>query len=93
MPGPSGVWLAYYSDMSGVVPFCSEVEALRHAVQHGMQVKFARFGDDEWRTSPDPKPEQSPTYPGLTWNHPAGARETRPTVPGLPEPEFQPRLR
>lgn len=77
-PNVGGVWLAYYSDMSGVVPFSTEVAALRHAVQHHMQVKYARFGDDDWRNRDDDDAiVTSPSAIGEAWNHPAGARETR----------------
>lgn len=45
-----GVWLAYYSDSSAVVPFASELEALRHAISYSMSVRFVRFGDADWHT-------------------------------------------
>ncbi len=41
-----GVWAAYYSDMSGVRIFATEIEALRHAVENTMSVKFWEFGTD-----------------------------------------------
>lgn len=47
-----GVWLAYYSDGSGCVPFATEIEALRHALPYSMAVKFVRYGDEDWRTRP-----------------------------------------
>lgn len=39
-----GVWVAYYSDQSAFVLFETEIEALRHAVEMSMQVKFMTFG-------------------------------------------------
>ena len=42
----SGVWIAYYSDRSGVVPFGSEIEALRYAVDKSMTVRRVPFGED-----------------------------------------------
>lgn len=33
------IWLAYYRDGSEVAVFGSELEALRHAVENGMQVR------------------------------------------------------
>ena len=48
-PEPAGVWMAYYSDGSGWVPFATEIEALRHALGMHMDVKFAAYGDDAWR--------------------------------------------
>lgn len=42
----NGVWLAYYSDWSGISMFASEVEALRHAVDNSMSVGFCRFGHE-----------------------------------------------
>lgn len=44
-PAP-GVWLAYYSDWSGFRVFADEVDALRHAVAHSMQVAYLRYGQD-----------------------------------------------
>jgi hypothetical protein len=41
-----GVWIAYYSDLSSVVPFRNEVDALRHAVEHSMLLRFLEFGTD-----------------------------------------------
>lgn len=35
---PGYLWYAYYPDFSGVAAFPNEVEALRHAVAHGMEV-------------------------------------------------------
>lgn len=40
------VWIAHYTDMSGVVPFTSEVAALRHAVDHHMEVTPVIIGQD-----------------------------------------------
>lgn len=37
--GKSVIWMAYYSDRSAIVLFETEMEALRHAVEHSMQVK------------------------------------------------------
>lgn len=42
----TGAWLAYYADQSGMAIFASEVEALRYAVEHSMQVTFWQFGTD-----------------------------------------------
>jgi hypothetical protein len=41
-----GVWLAYHGDWSGWVVFAAEIEALRHAVDHSMRVKFLKYGED-----------------------------------------------
>lgn len=43
---PGGVWVAYYSDWSGAAIFASEIEALRHAVNMSMSVKFVEWGSD-----------------------------------------------
>lgn len=42
----SGVWLVYYADWSGWRVFETEIEALRYAVEHGMQARFLEFGQD-----------------------------------------------
>jgi hypothetical protein len=56
-----GVWVAYYHDGSGFVVFSTEIEALRYALANSMTVRYARFGDPDWRTRPDdPTPEVSP---------------------------------
>lgn len=42
---PKGyIWVAYYDDMSAVVPFGDETHALRHAVRHTMEVIRVPFG-------------------------------------------------
>ena len=41
-----GVWVAYYSDRSGIAAFDSEIEALRYAVKHTCLVEFREFGED-----------------------------------------------
>ena len=43
--GLNGVWLAYYHDFSGLAVFLTEIEALRHAVENSMHVKFITWGD------------------------------------------------
>jgi hypothetical protein len=43
-----GVWVTYYHDGSGFVVFAAELDALRHALDASMAVKFARFGDVDW---------------------------------------------
>lgn len=40
-----GAWVAYYADWSGAAIFDSEVEALRHAVEHHMEVRFVQWGE------------------------------------------------
>lgn len=46
---PGGVWMAYWSDNSGApVPFATELDALRYAIDRMMHVRFAPFGDDDW---------------------------------------------
>ena len=40
----TGVWLAYYSDWSSWAVFAEEIDALRHAVENAMSVKFLEFG-------------------------------------------------
>ena len=42
----TGVWVAFYYDMSGLVLFDNELTCLRHAVEHNMQAKFVEFGVD-----------------------------------------------
>ena len=44
--GQPDLWLAYYEDFSGLVIFASEIEALRHAVDHTMKVAKIRAGED-----------------------------------------------
>lgn len=39
-----GCWLAHHSDWSGFAVFGSELDALRHAVEHSMTVVFAEWG-------------------------------------------------
>ena len=48
-----GAWVAYYSDMSDVVVFATELEALRYAVAHSMEVVWVRSGQalDEARAA------------------------------------------
>lgn len=41
----SDVWLAYYSDFSGLAVFKDELEARRHAMDHDMYVKAIGFGE------------------------------------------------
>ena len=68
-PGPhptpldraDGAWIAYHPDGSGWVIFATELEALRYALPYSMQVKFARFGDPDWKTRDDPTPPPPPT--------------------------------
>lgn len=43
---PDGVWVARYSDMSGVVPFATELDAYRHANGTTMDVVLAPWGTD-----------------------------------------------
>lgn len=40
-----GLWLAYYSDGSSLVVFDREIDALRHAVEHSMQVRRVALGE------------------------------------------------
>lgn len=40
----SGIWIAYYDDWSGFCVFEEEIDALRHAVEHSMNVGFAKWG-------------------------------------------------
>lgn len=42
---PIIVWFAYYSDWSGMAVFDNEVDALRHAVEHHMEVAGLHSGD------------------------------------------------
>ncbi len=41
-----GAWIAYYPDWSGMALFCDELAALRYGVEHQMQVKFVRHGEE-----------------------------------------------
>ena len=43
---PDGVWVARYSDMSGVVPFATELDAYRHANGTTMEVVLVPWGSD-----------------------------------------------
>jgi hypothetical protein len=43
---PPEAWMAYLSDMSSLVIFPTEIEALRHAVEQGMQVKRLGWGEN-----------------------------------------------
>lgn len=43
--GNAGVWVAYYLDKSACVPFATELDALRFAVDRSMSVRFVRFGE------------------------------------------------
>lgn len=43
------VYLAYYDDWSGFALFATEVEALRHAVEHSMKVKTITLPCEEVR--------------------------------------------
>jgi|GEM_PF-6313748 len=46
-PGaPTGCWVAYYFDRSGIYPFPDELSCLRYAAGHGMEAKFVRWGDE-----------------------------------------------
>lgn len=40
----NGCWIAYYGDYSDAVIFDDEIDALRHAVEHAMSVKFLLWG-------------------------------------------------
>lgn len=42
----SGVWVALYQDASHVAVFATEIEALRHAIDKQMTVKFVPYGED-----------------------------------------------
>lgn len=42
--GPEGVWVGHYSDGSAVVPFATEVECLRWAVENCASVAFVPYG-------------------------------------------------
>ena len=46
--GQTILWCAYYTDRSGVVIFAQEIGALRHAVEHHMEVKRIETGVDVW---------------------------------------------
>ena len=41
-----GVWVARYSDISGVVPFATELDAFRHANHTSMEVVHVPWGQD-----------------------------------------------
>ena len=40
------VWLAYYSDFSGLAVFKDEIEARRYAMDRNMYVKVISFGEE-----------------------------------------------
>ena len=41
-----GFWLAYWPDLSGLVAFSEEIDALRHAVENSMDVRWIQFDVD-----------------------------------------------
>lgn len=41
-----GVWIARYPDCSGLAAFATEIEALRYAVEHNMEVVHVPWGED-----------------------------------------------
>lgn len=45
------VWLAYYRDWSAFAIFETEIEALRYAVEHTMQVKAVTLPATEIRSA------------------------------------------
>jgi hypothetical protein len=44
-PDLEGFWIARHGDGTGIVPFLTEIEALRYAVENTMKVEFVRFGE------------------------------------------------
>lgn len=46
---PAGCWVAYYSDRSAIAVFGTELEALRHAVDRTMSVRFQQWGEVDFR--------------------------------------------
>jgi len=44
------IWIAYHMDWSGFAIFETEIEALRYAVEHSMQVKAVALPATEIRT-------------------------------------------
>jgi hypothetical protein len=54
-----GVWVAFNWDGSAFVPFASELEAYRYASGLMMNVRFARYGDDEWMRGPEKRPDDA----------------------------------
>jgi hypothetical protein len=42
----TGVWMAFYRDGSLVMPFKTEIEALRFAKGNGLDVEFVPYGTD-----------------------------------------------
>ncbi|MCP9947228.1 hypothetical protein [Actinomadura madurae] len=59
MRDKTGVWVARYADGSSICPFGEEIDALRHAVDHTMEVAFIPWGEDA-RTykAPPERPKQ-----------------------------------
>jgi hypothetical protein len=45
-PADGGFWLAYYPDLSALIPFTSEVDCLRVATAQNMNILNCRFGAD-----------------------------------------------
>lgn len=41
-----GAWVALHSDYSGISIFATEIEALRHAVDKSMTVRFVPWGGE-----------------------------------------------
>lgn len=44
-PSPAGVWFAIDEDGGLPVPFATEIDALRHAVDYRMKVRFIPYGE------------------------------------------------
>jgi hypothetical protein len=63
------VWFAYHSDMSGVVPFATEIDALRYANQWSMQVKRVSYGDADWRNREEGAPPRAGGWLDCTCGH------------------------
>lgn len=49
-----GVWVARYSDGSGLYLFATEIDALRHAVGSAMEVVHVPYGEDALAYRPKP---------------------------------------
>jgi hypothetical protein len=46
MSEDEGVWVAFYYGSEHIIPFPSELEARRHAMETSMGVQFVRWGEE-----------------------------------------------
>ena len=59
-----GVWVARNADGSSIVPFASEIDALRHAVSFLMEVAWVPWGEEARDYKEPPQQPQQPVCRG-----------------------------